>query len=159
MKTSAVSTITKSLPITLPVLVNYSLLATLGYINLFAQKTLKDAIATASKLNEPEKSALLAYCYHYEGFIFQSQSKWQESLNSYYKAVSHAELMPERDEYLMLLTALATCSRRWATVRMLKNISRKHWQKTIRKIRPSAPRSLSPMPICSWTKIRSGPLI
>ncbi|WP_262511029.1 hypothetical protein [Pedobacter chinensis] len=39
MKASAVSTITKSLPIALPVLVNYSLLATLGYINLFSKKT------------------------------------------------------------------------------------------------------------------------
>ena len=38
MKASAVSTITKSLPIALSVLVNYSLLATLGYINLFLQK-------------------------------------------------------------------------------------------------------------------------
>lgn len=38
MKASAVSTITKSLPIALSVLVNYSLLATLGYINLFIQK-------------------------------------------------------------------------------------------------------------------------
>ena len=35
MKASAVSTITKSLPIGFPTLVNYSLLATLGYINLF----------------------------------------------------------------------------------------------------------------------------
>ncbi len=40
MKASAVSTITKSLPIALSVLVNYSLLATLGYINLFLQKYL-----------------------------------------------------------------------------------------------------------------------
>ncbi len=39
MKASAVSTITKSLPIALSVLVNYSLLATLGYINLFLKKT------------------------------------------------------------------------------------------------------------------------
>lgn len=38
MKASAVSTITKSLPIALSVLVNYSLLATLGYINLFLEK-------------------------------------------------------------------------------------------------------------------------
>lgn len=38
MKASAVSTITKSLPIALSVLVNYSLLATLGYINLFVKK-------------------------------------------------------------------------------------------------------------------------
>ncbi|WP_312176311.1 hypothetical protein [Chryseobacterium sp.] len=38
MKASAVSTITKSLPIALPVLVNYSLLATLGYINLFCKE-------------------------------------------------------------------------------------------------------------------------
>ncbi len=38
MKASAVSTITKSLPIALSVLVNYSLLATLGYINLFSKK-------------------------------------------------------------------------------------------------------------------------
>ena len=38
MKASAVSTITKSLPIALSVLVNYSLLATLGYINLFQKK-------------------------------------------------------------------------------------------------------------------------
>jgi hypothetical protein len=38
MKASAVSTITKSLPIALSVLVNYSLLATLGYINLFNKK-------------------------------------------------------------------------------------------------------------------------
>lgn len=38
MKASAVSTITKSLPIELPVLVNYSLLATFGYINLFSIK-------------------------------------------------------------------------------------------------------------------------
>ena len=44
MKASAVSTITKSLPIALPVLVNYSLLATLGYINLFFQKNKKDAV-------------------------------------------------------------------------------------------------------------------
>lgn len=41
MKASAVSTITKSLPIALSVLVNYSLLATLGYINLFSQKQKK----------------------------------------------------------------------------------------------------------------------
>ena len=40
MKASAVSTITKSLPIALSVLVNYSLLATLGYINLFLKKIL-----------------------------------------------------------------------------------------------------------------------
>ena len=39
MKESAVSTITKSLPIALPVLVNYSLLATFGYINLFNEKS------------------------------------------------------------------------------------------------------------------------
>ena len=38
MKASAVSTITKSLPIGFPTLVNYSLLATLGYINLFIIK-------------------------------------------------------------------------------------------------------------------------
>ncbi|MDE5492571.1 hypothetical protein [Elizabethkingia meningoseptica] len=38
MKASAVSTITKSLRIAFPVLVNYSLLATLGYINLFLKK-------------------------------------------------------------------------------------------------------------------------
>ncbi len=38
MKASAVSTITKSLPMALSVLVNYSLLATLGYINLFLKK-------------------------------------------------------------------------------------------------------------------------
>ncbi|WP_273237935.1 hypothetical protein [Flavobacterium lindanitolerans] len=38
MKASAVSTITKSLPIGFPTLVNYSLLATLGYINLFKLK-------------------------------------------------------------------------------------------------------------------------
>ena len=38
MKASAVSTITKSLPIEFPILVNYSLLATLGYINLFLEK-------------------------------------------------------------------------------------------------------------------------
>ena len=35
VKESAVSTITKSLPIELSTLVNYSLLADLGYINLF----------------------------------------------------------------------------------------------------------------------------
>ena len=40
MKASAVSTITKSLPIALSVLVNSSLLATLGYINLFLKKGL-----------------------------------------------------------------------------------------------------------------------
>ncbi|QCO45454.1 hypothetical protein [Elizabethkingia sp. 2-6] len=40
MKASAVSTITKSLPIGFPTLVNYSLLATLGYINLFFIKEL-----------------------------------------------------------------------------------------------------------------------
>ena len=38
MKVSAVSTITKSLPIEFPTLVNYSLLADLGYINLFKIK-------------------------------------------------------------------------------------------------------------------------
>ncbi|ADY52167.1 hypothetical protein Pedsa_1608 [Pseudopedobacter saltans DSM 12145] len=38
MKASAVSTITKSLPIVLSVLVNYSLLATLSYFNLFFEK-------------------------------------------------------------------------------------------------------------------------
>lgn len=38
MKASAVSTITKSLPIGFSTLVNYSLLATLGYINLFIKK-------------------------------------------------------------------------------------------------------------------------
>jgi len=41
MKASAVSTITKSLPMALSVLVNYSLLATLGYINLFNKKFLR----------------------------------------------------------------------------------------------------------------------
>lgn len=41
MKASAVSTITKSLPIGFPTLVNYSLLATLGYINLFSLKEQK----------------------------------------------------------------------------------------------------------------------
>lgn len=41
MKASAVSTITKSLPMALSVLVNYSLLATLGYINLFNKKKQK----------------------------------------------------------------------------------------------------------------------
>jgi hypothetical protein len=43
MKASAVSTITKSLPIALPVLVNCSLLATLGYFNLFTEKKNKKA--------------------------------------------------------------------------------------------------------------------
>lgn len=38
MKASAVSTITKSLPIEFFTLVNYSLLATLSYINLFQKK-------------------------------------------------------------------------------------------------------------------------
>lgn len=38
MKASAVSTITKSLPIEFSSLVNYYLLATLGYINLFIEK-------------------------------------------------------------------------------------------------------------------------
>ena len=38
MKASAVSTITKSLPIVFSTLVNYSLLAALGYINLFIKK-------------------------------------------------------------------------------------------------------------------------
>ena len=38
MKASAVSTITKSLPIGFSTLVNYSLLATLGLINLFCKK-------------------------------------------------------------------------------------------------------------------------
>jgi hypothetical protein len=38
MKASAVSTITKSLPIEFSSLVNYYLLATLGYINLFFEK-------------------------------------------------------------------------------------------------------------------------
>ncbi|AZA97599.1 hypothetical protein EG353_19610 [Chryseobacterium shandongense] len=38
MKISAVSTITKSLPIEFFSLVNYSLLATFGYINLFVKK-------------------------------------------------------------------------------------------------------------------------
>lgn len=38
VKESAVSTITKSLPIEFSTLVNYSLLADLGYINLFLQK-------------------------------------------------------------------------------------------------------------------------
>ncbi len=38
MKASAVSTITKSLPTGFSTLVNYSLLATLGYINLFLKK-------------------------------------------------------------------------------------------------------------------------
>lgn len=35
MKASAVSIITKSLPIALPILVNYFLLASLGYIEFF----------------------------------------------------------------------------------------------------------------------------
>lgn len=35
MKVSAVGTITKSLPIEFPTLVNYSLLAVFGYINFF----------------------------------------------------------------------------------------------------------------------------
>ena len=38
MKASAVSTITKSLPSGFSTLVNYSLLATLGYFNLFSIK-------------------------------------------------------------------------------------------------------------------------
>ena len=38
MRASAVSTITKSLPIEFFSLVNYSLLATFGYINLFLDK-------------------------------------------------------------------------------------------------------------------------
>lgn len=41
MKASAVSTITKSLPIGFSTLVNCSLLATLGYINLFLTKKLQ----------------------------------------------------------------------------------------------------------------------
>lgn len=38
MKASTVSTITKSLPIEYPSLVNYYLLATLDYVNLFIKK-------------------------------------------------------------------------------------------------------------------------
>ncbi|GEM_PF-3014464 len=41
MKASAVSTITKSLPIEFYSLVDYSLLATLSYINLFDEKNKK----------------------------------------------------------------------------------------------------------------------
>lgn len=50
MNTSAVSTITKSLPIALPVLVNYSLLATLGYINLFKKKIRKWLVNLANPI-------------------------------------------------------------------------------------------------------------
>lgn len=38
MKVSTISTITKSLPITFGTLVNYSLLAALGFVNLFSKK-------------------------------------------------------------------------------------------------------------------------
>ncbi|MCW2258614.1 hypothetical protein EDF67_1011036 [Sphingobacterium sp. JUb78] len=48
MKASAVSTITKSLPIAFSVLVNYSLLATLGYINLFYKKKSISAILSST---------------------------------------------------------------------------------------------------------------
>jgi len=56
MKASAVSTITKSLPIALSVLVNSSLLATLGYINLFSQK--KEDKSALNALNEALLNAL-----------------------------------------------------------------------------------------------------
>lgn len=51
MKASAVSTITKSLPIGFPTLVNYSLLATLGYINLFYNKMLKKVVVMLREIN------------------------------------------------------------------------------------------------------------
>ncbi len=50
MKASAVSTITKSLPIGFPTLVNYSLLATLGYINLFFIKEM-EKVGNVSVIN------------------------------------------------------------------------------------------------------------
>lgn len=51
MKASAVSTITKSLPIRFSILVNYSLLATLGYINLFQIKIKKNDCCFNNRFN------------------------------------------------------------------------------------------------------------
>ncbi len=51
MKASEVSTITKSLLIAPPVLVNYSLLATFGYINLFKEKN-KRIVADIGAIGE-----------------------------------------------------------------------------------------------------------
>ncbi|SEH83133.1 hypothetical protein SAMN02927937_01665 [Paenimyroides aquimaris] len=58
MKASAVSTITKSLPIALSVLVNYSLLATLGYINLFFKKTIYEFRAYRSEKQSRQRIAV-----------------------------------------------------------------------------------------------------
>jgi hypothetical protein len=59
MKASAVSTITKSLPIALSVLVNSSLLATLGYINLFTKKSALSVILIPSAVNKsPVKDSM-----------------------------------------------------------------------------------------------------
>lgn len=65
MRASAVSTITKSLPIALSVLVNYSLLATLGYINLFLKKISINFIKTAFYLkNQSINSCTKCFIIH-----------------------------------------------------------------------------------------------
>lgn len=58
MKASAVSTITKSLPIGFPTLVNYSLLATLGYINLFRIKDKASRLDFTLSPNQQLRSTL-----------------------------------------------------------------------------------------------------
>lgn len=52
MKASAVSTITKSLPIEFSTLVNYSLLADLGFINLFLKKNKRISTAIGAKIKQ-----------------------------------------------------------------------------------------------------------
>ncbi|KMQ72196.1 hypothetical protein ACM44_04095 [Chryseobacterium koreense CCUG 49689] len=61
MKASAVSTITKSLPIGFPTLVNYSLLATLGYINLFHIKYLSLQPDLRKRMKRPSEESLFSY--------------------------------------------------------------------------------------------------
>ena len=54
MKKNVISTITKSLPIEFSSLVNYSLLVTLCYINLFKEKYKKNYLLSLFSFNQNE---------------------------------------------------------------------------------------------------------
>lgn len=68
--------------------------------------TLNNALNQTKKLTEPEKTEILAYTYHYLGFIHQSKSDWKKSLDSYYKALVYANKMQDKTERIIVLTRI-----------------------------------------------------
>ena len=72
-----------------------------------AQASIENAIAVCQKITDTqEKNEMLAYCYQYLGFIFGSQSNWEESLKNYFKGYDLIKDRGNVSQAALLLTKI-----------------------------------------------------